>query len=181
MADLTTLANAKQWLGVSGSTDDALLTRLISASSDFIKTWLSRDINQISYSSSRHGTGSIRLMLRNYPVVSILALSIDGMVIPPSVNGSNGYVYDDFSIMLIGYIFTRGIMNVALSYTAGYPTVPTEIEQACIELVSIRYKERDHIGQVSSAMGGQTVTYNQKDLSDSIEATLAQYKKVLTA
>lgn len=114
-------------------------------------------------------------------MISISSLSIDGVSIPESVNGTPGYVYDDFSIRLIGYTFTRGVMNVSLSYQAGFPTVPTEIEQACIELVAMRYKEREHIGQTSSAMGGQTVTYSQYDLNDVIKATLTQYRKVLTA
>lgn len=181
MSDLTTLSNVRQWLNISGTGDDLLLSRLISASSDFIKTWLSRDITLTYYSAFRNGTGTNRLMLRNYPVVSFTELSIDGITIPPSTNRGPGYVYDDFSIQLIGYIFTKGIMNVGVSYQAGYSTVPTEIDQACIELVAMRYKEREHIGQTSSSQGGQTVTYNQDDLTDSIRSTLSQYRKVLTA
>jgi len=180
MADLTNLADAKAWLTVSGNADDALLTRLISASSDYIQTWLSRDISLQPYVSTRNGTGGKRMMFKNYPVASITYLKIDGTTIPLSTNGANGYVSDTYTLMLIGYTFTRGYQNVELSYTAGYASVPKEIAQACIELVALRYKDRDHISMVSKSIGGEVVTYSQKDMSDSIKTTLSNYKKVIS-
>lgn len=182
MADLTTLANAKAWVGVSSAADDALFSRLISAASDYIQTWLNRTIAQQPYSSNRDGPGGYRLMFKNYPVTAISSLTIDGQAIPASVNGSPGYVFDETSVMLVGgvYRFNRGFQNVSISHTAGFATTPNEIEQACIELVAMRYKERDRIGQVSKSVGGETVTFSQKDFSDSIETTLTNYKKVIS-
>lgn len=181
MADLTTLANTKSWLSVSSATDDALLSRLISAASDYIQTWLNRDIAMATYTSARDGNSGRRLMTKNYPVLSVTSVIIDQQIIPASVNGGAGYVFDSTSIMLIGgYQFTRGFQNVSVTYVAGYATTPNEIEQATIELVAMRYKERDRIGQVSKSIGGETVTFSQKDFSDSIETTLTNYKKVIT-
>jgi hypothetical protein len=120
------------------------------------------------------------MMFRDYPVTAINYLKIDGQLIPASFGQSSGYVYDSFSIMLIGYSFTRGFQNVELSYTAGYAVTPTEVEQACIELLSLRYKEKDRIGQVSKSIGGEVVSFSQKDMSDSIQTTLANYKKVIS-
>ena len=57
MADLTTLANVKGWLGVTATTDDALLSRLISAASDYVQTWLNRTIATQTYSETRDGSG----------------------------------------------------------------------------------------------------------------------------
>lgn len=180
MADLTTLANAKSWLNVTGNTDDALLSRLISAASDYIQTWLNRTIAQTAYTVKRDGNDGKRMMFKDYPVASISSLVIDQQTIPASVNGGVGYVFNDTSIMLIGYRFTRGVQNVQISYTAGFAVTPNEIEQAAIELVSMRYKERDRIGQVSKSIGGETVAFSQKDFSDSIETTLTNYKKVIS-
>jgi hypothetical protein len=179
MADLTTLANAKQWLNVSTSTDDALLTRLVSSASDYIQAWLNRDLSEISYSSYLDGTGGIRMMFRNYPVTAITKVQVDNIVILPSVGGTPGYVFTDTSLTLIGYRFTQGYSNVFLQYTAGFPTVPREIEQACIELVSLRYRERDRIGLVSKGLAGETITYTQKEFTNAIEGTLQQYRRVM--
>ena len=51
-----------------------------------------------------------------------------------------------------------------VTYTAGYAATPPEIAQACIELVCLRYKERDRIGQVSKNLAGEVVAFSQKDM-----------------
>ena len=49
----------------------------------------------------------------------------------------------------------------------------------CIELVSLRYRERTRIGEISRSLGGaETVAYAQKDMSDAIKTLLQQYRLV---
>lgn len=182
MSNLTTLANAKQWLGITSPDSDSLLERLISAASDYIQTWLNRDIALASYVSRRDGTGGTRLMLRNYPVVAMSSVVVDGQSVPFSTDGIRpGYIFNDTSVMLVGngYRFNRGYSNVLISYTAGFSSIPTEIEQAAIELISLRYKEKDRIGIISKGLAGETISYTQKDFTDSIENALKNYKKVI--
>lgn len=179
MADLTTLPRVKEWLAITASTNDALLSRLISAASDYIETYLSRDIALTSYQSYRDGHGGRRLMFRNYPVVSLTALKVGGVSIPPSVDGSPGFVHTETSVTLVGgYRFDIGASNVYLEYTAGYDPIPNEIEQACIDLVSMRYRERDRIGLTSKSLAGESVTFNTREFSDAVGSTLVQYKRV---
>lgn len=182
MADLTTLANAKQWLGLPEvSTDDeALLTRLISSASEFIQTWLNRDIASQDYNEARDGTGGNRLVFAEYPVTAVSSVVVDGRPIPRAVDVvSIGYRFDSQQIILNGYVFTKGWSNVQLAYTAGFAAVPMEIEQACIELVSLRFKERDRIGHQSKSLAGETVTFFIKDMPDSVRTILNNYKRVV--
>ena len=66
-----------------------------------------------------------------------------------------------------------------MQYTAVYAETPPDLAQACIELVALRYRERSRIGEVARAIGGgQTVSYSQKDMSDSIKTLLQQYRRV---
>ena len=66
-----------------------------------------------------------------------------------------------------------------VTYTAGYAATPPDIAQACIELVSQRYRERSRIGEVSRALGGgETVTYSQQDMSDDAKLLLSQYRSL---
>jgi hypothetical protein len=179
MADLTTLPRVKEWLAITASTNDALLSRLISAASDYIETYLSRDIARTSYQSYRDGHGGRRLMFRNYPVVSLTAIKVGGVSIPPSVNGSPGFVHTETSVTLVGgYVFEAGASNVYLEYVAGYDPIPSEIEQACIDLVSLRYRERDRIGLTSKSLAGESITFNTREFSDAVGSTLVQYKRV---
>src|SRR5487761_1325744 len=75
--DLTTLDNVKAWFAppLMTTSDDALLTRLVTAASAFIQTWLGRTIAQTSYSETRNGQGGTRLFLRNRPVVATASRS----------------------------------------------------------------------------------------------------------
>ena len=187
-SDLTTLVNLKQWLNIVSTVDDTLLARLITATSQYIQMWLNRTIPLTSYSDYRDGSDGLSMVLKNYPIVSISSLTVDGNVIPASIPSPPGaldppgYVFDQFAIYMVGgtYSFTRGYQNVFIQYQAGYAVIPSEIEQACIELASRRYRERDRIGQVSKNIGGEIVTYDQKGLSDAIQSVLSDYQRVIT-
>ena len=63
-------------------------------------------------------------------------------------------------------------------YTPGLPEVPEDIRFACLELVGLRFKEKDRLGEVSKAIGTQTVSYSQKDISDFGRSVIKDYKRV---
>jgi hypothetical protein len=181
--DLTTLADVKGWLQTGQAafpaTDDALLTRLIGAASQYIQTWLNRQIASADYLEIRDGTGGHRLQFACFPVTAVLSLIIDGRAVPPATSINAGYRFSSTQASVRGYKFNRGAQNVVISYTAGYSTTPPEIAQACIELVSLRYRERTRIGEISRSLGGaETVAYVQKDMSDGIKTLLQQYRVV---
>ena len=58
--DLTTLATMKAYLSppLVTTTDDALLSRLVTAASGFIQSWLNRAIASASYSETRNGAAA---------------------------------------------------------------------------------------------------------------------------
>jgi hypothetical protein len=181
--DLTTLANVKAYLSppLTTTADDALLTRLVTAASQFIQSWLNRAIASTSYTETRNGTGGTRLFLRKRPVTAVAALTIDGVAIAPSAPPplGAGYLFDDSSVYLIGHCFAKGAQNVTVQYTAGFAATPPEIEQACIALVALRYKERDRIGQASKNLGGETVSFQQNDMPADVATILDQYRNVV--
>lgn len=183
--DLTTLADVKAWLQIGQSafptTDDALFARLVTAASQYIQTWLSRQIAPMDYLEVRDGTDGQRLQFGCFPVGAVWSLTIDDQAIPLAASSTNdGYSFSTTQLSLRGYRFSRGLQNVVVVYSAGYSTTPPEIAQACIELVALRYRERNRIGEISKSMGGaETVSYSQKDLSDAIKTLLQQYRLVV--
>src|SRR5579863_171133 len=111
--DLCALADVKAWLQTGQNafpdTDDALLTRLITAASQFIQSWLNRRIAPGDWQEVRDGTGGQRLAFANFPVTAVLSLSIDGLVIPPAPSDGGygpGYVFTPTELALRGYVFT---------------------------------------------------------------------------
>lgn len=180
--DLTTLANVKDWLEIEAdqTDDDATLSRLITAASGWLERWLNRQIRLADYDELRDGTGAATLVLKQYPVVAIASLAIDGRAVPAAGSATApGYRIVGRRVALNGYAFTRGIGNVAVSYSAGYAEVPPEIEQAAIELVARRYRGRKHTGLVSEAFAQQTTSYSQADMADETQTALEQYRNVV--
>lgn len=133
--DLATIANLQAWVGSSG--DSAVLSALITQTSQAILNSLNRgSILPVIYNEYYDGQGGLRLFIKNWPVISIDSLVIDGMAIPvspPLVANStmqSGYVLStsddptppglEQEISLRGYRFSRGVQNVALIYSAGY-------------------------------------------------------------
>jgi Phage gp6-like head-tail connector protein len=190
--DLTTLADVKAWLQTGQSafpaTDDALLTRLITAASQFIQTWLHRQVAVQDWIEIRDGLGSaggpseVRYQFAAFPVSAVSSVVVDGVSIPPipmSAPARAGYLFTPTQLVIRGYAVPRKAGCVTLQYTAGYVVTPPDLAQACIELVALRYRERSRIGEVARAIGGgETASYSQKDMSDGIKTLIQQYRLV---
>jgi hypothetical protein len=200
--DLTTLTDVKAWLQTGQNafpaTDDALLTRLITAASQYIQTWLNRQIALQDWIEVRDGIGNAlgpieaRYQFAVFPVSAVSLVVVDGLTIPPipasppgppgiaaisAFATQAGYLFSPTQLVIRGYAVPRKAGCVTMQYTAGYAVTPPDLAQACIELVTLRYRERSRIGEVSRAIGGgETVSYSQKDMSDSIKTLIQQYR-----
>jgi len=147
-SDLATLADVKTWLSGSsgiGSSDDALIARLITDVSGAIYGYLSRPtLMPRSITERYNGSGKRRLYLRQYPVIAIASLTVDDVAVPaappPQAGGSwppSGYLLDPWDGAPPGHIqaldlfgvfslgqsycaFAPGRQNVVIAYTAGY-------------------------------------------------------------
>lgn len=171
--DLCTLEEVRPYLATTGTGDDAILTRMITACSAAIAQYVSRTLLSSTFTKRLDGTGTKVLMVPDYPISSIASLAVDGLAVP-----ANAYVFSNDTIVHQTGVFERGIANVEITYTAGYAAIPDDIKQACIELVCYRYKERSRIGEVSKSMGGQTVSFLQKDLPNFVKMILDPYRRV---
>ncbi len=208
--DLTTLADVRTWLQTGQqpypSTDDALLTRLISAASGLIATWLKRPIVQADWQELRDGVGSYgcetTIPFAVQPVSAVLLVVVNNMTVPavpavlpappglitPAIStfpwGYAGYVFTPTALTIRGYPVPRMKACIQLQYTASFPTVPLDVAQATIELVCRKYRERTRIGERSKSLGGgetvayETVSFTLRDMASDIQVLLQQYRQV---
>ena len=140
------------------------------------------------------GNGTWRLFLRNYPVTAVSSLNVNGVVIGASSGvGAPGYVIDatgkSVSLRLgggatgtfsfnsypgVGYVpggfFTKGIQNVAISYSAGFAETPFDIQWAANVSVGVQYKRAQRRDQASQAMGAGAGTISFRDWVNPPEA-----------
>jgi hypothetical protein len=135
--DLCTVPVLRRWLGQQSSDNDPLLAQLITAASAQIYSYLQRKL-LIAHSVSLllDGNGKHRMLLPEWPVLAVNSLSIDNVAVAPSPGfPAAGYQVDAWdgtppgamaSIRIIAGsgiwpgTFSRGLQNVAVSFTAGY-------------------------------------------------------------
>lgn len=77
-------------------------------------------------------------------------------------------------------VYTFNTADVGKTVALSYSYVPADIEQACIELISLRFVEKGRIGLVSQAVGTESTTYYQKDMPAQMATDLQQYKRVFS-
>lgn len=173
MADLTTLAAVKAHGSISGTEQDALISKLITEVSLGIDNYCNRPLMSAARTDVRNGHGGNTMLLRDFPVSSVSSVVIDGRTIP-----SSDWSLVDRSVVLDGYTFTRGRMNVKIDYVAGYSTVPADIELSCIETILMCLKRFSHMDVSSKSLAGETVSFIVTDLPPSAKQRLNNYRLV---
>lgn len=172
---LTTLQSVKDWLGITNTTSDAQLTRIIDAASRFVFSYINRDsfIEQ-SYTQNFKGNGKTGSLLRNWPVTSITSVGINGTAIPAAAFNAtgypttSGYVLSDsrdsqVSLDLWGYHYLLGT-PCRIVYTSGYSTTESYTITAPTTPAS------PPVNTVTPTTGGQWI-YDKGVTIDGVEAT----------
>jgi hypothetical protein len=89
--DLITLARAKQDIqAITDSSQDALLSTLITAVSDAIEKYCRRDFTSKSYDELYSGDGDRRLFLREYPLQSVQSVRYRPVTAIKVINNNTG-------------------------------------------------------------------------------------------
>lgn len=184
--DLTTLPRVKAHLGIkdTDTNSDSILTWLITAASQWvIKQLGDRPIKSADYTDFFDGDGSRSLTLRHAPVTAVSRVQVDDDDPIPAratVTGE-GYVEDNGRLKLTPqYAFTPGIKNVEVRYTAGYATVPEDLEQAVVMWVAELHRGRDRTGLASrSSPQGDTLSFRPDAVPVYVDLTMQSYKRLL--
>lgn len=181
---LSTLSRLKAQLGINGSdlTQDSLLQFYIDASSQKIETYCDRKFNSQSFTEYFHGRKQNIIMPKQFPVISVTELRVQASRDWTDVNGlisSDDYVVSDTDNTLIydGF-FPNGFSNIRLIYTAGYATIPSDLELACVWLAEWFYlhKRRQDMGRTSVSKGDENLGV-LANMPPMIQEMLIDYKR----
>lgn len=131
--DLSTIDHVRAWLKIESTTEDELLQLLLSGASRMILGNINRNsIFPRTVTEYYNGNNNSVMLLRNWPVLSVSAVGVNGIAIPvnatpPTGSGYGFDVWDGVSLpgqmaalWLSGYGFYGGRRNVSVTYTAGY-------------------------------------------------------------
>jgi uncharacterized phiE125 gp8 family phage protein len=185
---LTTLARVKAMLGITGSTHDDVLTRLINAVSAYIEKYVGRGIlarDHDAYYPSEHGDS---FLIPEFPINSVAALAIGtvgGTYTAYGAADENDDWSCDYKVGILYVHSTRfytDVRGVHLQYNAGYAATPHDLEEMCIRLVVNRYQQGGTTSThevESERVGDYSVSYHfsDADLTDVDREILGMYRR----
>jgi len=176
---LTTLPAVKAYKGIGGSEMDATIIELIPRAEAAVLSYLQRVIEQSAVTELRDGSGGASMLLREWPVVSVSSVQVDGQAITQAAGwGQAGWELRERMLVLNGYRFARGARNVQIVYTAGYSATPGDIAQAVIETVLLTLERRTHLDVSSKSLAGETISFITAELSPSARQLLQPHRRV---
>lgn len=168
---LVSLNDLKEVLGETTTDNDSLLTNIINRATDIIESYCgNRRFTSTSYSNQEYnGTGTEFINARHFPITAVTAYQ-----------ENNGYVgstdWDDLQSEYCKYIdtgqgpgqfhyhlgFEKGVCNYRFSYTAGYTTIPHDLQEACFQLCTYIFNNRKTKGMKSESLGDRSYTREDK-------------------
>lgn len=163
MADLTTTAKVKSYLGISSSTFDALIAEMVTNYSALVEDLCNRVFNSATFTEyfDTH-RGESKIFLKNYPVTSITSNQYrSGTVgsITWSDFNVNDYLLNDNGKISYMSCLPESEKYIKVVYVGGYATLPAGLVQIVTELVAGKFNVRNSDGILSETTEGQSVTY----------------------
>lgn len=182
--DLATAAEAVAYLKAHGEACSGDIQALLTAVSAQIQSYLSRNIPSQSYTVTLDGVGGSRVSLPNTPITAVDSVSVDGLAIQPAASPTcYGFVFSKSQVLLRGAIFSRGVQNITIEYTAGYATVPADIKLACLEGI-LAIMGTDDPRATSLKAGNSAIEFGDLEtlaglcLTQNVTGILNQYRRV---
>jgi len=187
---LLDLADAKIWLGSTGTTErDGVISDLINSVSMRFNAETGRNLKSNSYTETYDGNGKDYLYLDNYPLSSTsITITIDearaftdtdDQVTSTNVMLSTG----QGKVELHNETFSIGTKNVQVEYTAGVSTSDEfTLIQAAKEFLQLqwnRYSRKEMANVRSESHEGGSVTY-EGDMPWSVRQVLRMYRDMRT-
>jgi hypothetical protein len=170
MTSLITLQEAKDFLNITTTTDDAELGLFTDAASQI---WLARGLPGAGTPRDEfYDGGTTRIVLRYTPIVSVTAVSetIGAITYPlteqPVDGGTAGayaFTVDPFTGVMcrrmagVAIPFADGTTNVHVTYSSGFATVPEDIKLA-IKLLTRHMWQTQRGGSQRPGKGGNDDT-----------------------
>jgi hypothetical protein len=175
---LASVSDLRQYLGLTATTDDAMLGLILDAVSRRAEAYCDRSFALQNHTCVTDGRGGQVLLLPEQPVVSVTSVMVDTTLIPQSTGVTvPGWMLTDNRLVLRGYAFARGLVNVSVAYRAGYTTPPADLAFAAFETAASWYRRKGRIDEVSKSIQGETITFATGEIPAVARAILDVYKR----
>jgi len=185
---LTTLANLKSYLGITDSSNDVLLEKLIDNVTEWIEGQLGgRRIKETQYTDDRYDGGTQDIFLRQWPITELTSVQFNTGTISAPVWQS--FAADDFVkyaeqgiIRFIAGTGRPGLKNLRFTFKAGFTAIPDDLELVAKQLIADVFNSRLAGGKKAESVEGASITWagaggGESELSAEQKAVLQRYAR----
>lgn len=203
---LTKLSEVKGDLGITDTSKDAVIERMILAASEAIQVYCDRKFRKETVAEKHRPSGTLRLVLDRTPIVSLTTIDDDGSAIDMTTVGiehagagiirkDSPWVHNDTALadsVAVDRLVGTGEKVLTVTYVAGYVlpndatgtrNLPYDIEEACLDAVVTNYRKRGVDSTIiSETVGDASQTFSTTGdsvgrlLPPSVLTTLNRYK-----
>lgn len=187
MKTLVTIEEVKAYLGIADTdtASDKLLQNLSVGVSAWVERYCDRQFKSDTYTEQHDGCGLSEIQVDQYPIISVTSVHDDSErgFGADTLIATTDYVFyaNTGTIRLDGGIFTKGIQNLKVIYDAGYAKIPTDLAHAVVSLIADRFRNKEHQGVQSMAIGSYKVTYTNEEIPGEIRSILDSYRRLAIA
>ena len=146
MANLITLQDYKNFVGITNSTDDPKLMIILGLVEEFVETYCGRQFLAATHTEQlKSENGS--LFLRNLPVTSVSKVTyLDSSKALAEVTSSDYIVYAEEGMVELFDQATLQVLDIlkpfSITYTGGYSEVPAALKLAIMNLITYYHKQQ---------------------------------------
>lgn len=179
---LCDLDDVKELLGISGSSQDNLITRKINQATEMIENFCGRRFKSTIYTDIEYdSTGTNQIILNQRPVTLLSSLSWRDTSLNEAdweASDTEYYFLDEASGVLDLNFTTWGNWNrFKVTYTAGYSEIPADIVEACATLAGHLVQTPISVAATGvrvQAEGGRRIEYFDTSSSGSTRNLIQQ-------
>ncbi|MDD2857786.1 MAG: hypothetical protein PHU75_03840 [Candidatus Nanopelagicales bacterium] len=182
---LTTTARIELFRPIGSATAKAAQCQ--AAAEAWVTGQLGFDPNALSRTEITTGDGSRVLRVTAWPVTAVTALTVDGaawsvLAQSGTYDGSQQAIIDRSGkwIEALGlYVFPVGTI-ISNTYTAGYATIPDDLQQVAVMATWLALEESNRLGMTGKSIGPEQVNSlarNSKDY-EFMHDTIQRYRRL---
>ena len=181
---LTTQARVLEFLSQPATADGDLLDSLIAAVSERMQRHMGREIGSTVYTDERHSASGVRdvVQLRHWPLVGAPTVVVSGEAVDAAdldYEADTAWLYNGEPGSPRAW--PAGRRHIAVSYTAGWATIPEDLVAAATTQVVWEYKttgaKGDRLRERQTVIDDVNTTYMVDAWEPSVLATMAHYRR----
>lgn len=198
---LTSTTRIKNKLGITSSSFDNVIKRLIYSVTDRIEKQTGRRFERATYTNETYNGEDILesrkkfIVVKNAPISTISSFQYDaGDNTTPSWTDFLATDYDSLDedgIIRVYQSVPRGLNNIRISYTGGYlidfdnefddslHTLPYDITEVCERAVIRLFKRRESEGKSAETFETSSITWSGEVFDDDDKQVISNYKRFI--